>query len=126
MDDPAPQLASVSSEDITFSPQAVQLVAKLKDNYETRLLSQAKIFAAQQRADQVQQVHVEQARDILSRRGDKNWSQELLLAIGGALLGAFVQGFIEAVNDNQKTLIVVYVAAGFIGMGLIVWALRQR
>jgi F0F1-type ATP synthase assembly protein I len=127
MDESKPsQPSSSPGGEITLNSQAKELSRKLTADYGTSLVNLAKILAAQQRVDQVQRVYIEQASDVLKKTYQKDRARDLLLTVGGALLGAFLQGFIDALAENKKLLIVVYVIAGFLGMGLVFWALRQR
>jgi F0F1-type ATP synthase delta subunit len=127
MDESKPsQPSSLPVGEITLNSQAKELSRKLTADYGTSLVNLAKILATQQRVDQVQRVYIEQASDVLKKTYQKDRARDLLLTVGGALLGAFLQGFIEALAENKRLLIVVYVIAGFLGMGLVFWALRQR
>lgn len=127
MDESKPsQPSSLPAGEITLNSQAKELSRKLTADYGTSLVNLAKILATQQRVDQVQRVHIEQASDVLKKMYQKDRVRDLLLTVGGALLGAFLQGFIEALAENKRLLIVVYVITGFLGMGLVFWALRQR
>ncbi len=57
----------------------------------------------------------------------KSRANDIKIAFGGALLGAFVQGFINelSLSDLRPLWIAVYVIAGFAGGLLIVWGLES-
>lgn len=127
MDDPKHLQPSFSpKEEIALNSQADELARQLTAEYGISLVKLGKVLAARQRVDQVQRVHIEQARNALSQPEQNNWVREFLMVVGGALLGAFIQGFIEAVANHKTPLIVTYVVAGFVGMGMVFRALRQR
>lgn len=126
MSTPQPPPIKRPIEEITLHPQAGQLARTLVADYSALLTRQGQVLAARQAMDQVQRVHIEQARHLLAQDDRKSRVRELCLVFGGRLFGAFVQGFIEALADNKPPLIVIYVIAGFVGVGLIFWALWQR
>ncbi len=127
MDEPQPtQLSPLPDAEITLNAPAETFARTLAADYENSLVELAKILATHQQADQVQRIHIEQAHTTLTLVHDTSWTRELLLILGSALFGAFVQGFIEALADDKKPLVVTYVILGLLGMVMVFRALRQR
>ena len=118
---PLPNLSSIQ-----LHPDARQLANTFVADYGGRLVNLAKILAVQDGANEVQSGHIDAARLLLRRTPERKWSTEVALIVGGALLGAFVQGFIEATAEAKLPLIVIYVLLGFLGVGIVVWALRRQ
>ena len=107
-------------------PQAERRVIEYTSNFSFLLLLQAKIQAHQQRADVVLSSHIDEARDIIMNRRQKQaWRRELVKIVGGSLLGVFVKGFITELSKGGNLLIAVYAGLGIIGMLLVVWSLRR-
>lgn len=112
-------------EHYSLHPEAAESARELATNYAAALVLQGKLLAAQQRANQVQSIHIEQARDLIAEGQRRGWRREILLVMGSALVGAFFQGFITELSAGHKTLVAVYVALGFIGMALVFIGLRR-
>ena len=89
-----PQKRQPRVEECTLHRQAEELAGELATNYAASLVLQGKILAFQQRSNEVQSVHIEQARDIISGEQRRGWKKEIRLVFGSALVGAFIQGFI--------------------------------
>ncbi len=106
-------------------PQAANLSREFVNDYAVALLIQAKIIANQQKADVVTSNHIIEAHEILQSEHKKNWSREILMIIGSALLGAFIQGFASELSTGNTILIATYTVMGFIGMIMIFWGLRK-
>lgn len=123
---PTPLTQPRTVEEIQLHPQAEALAKEFTTGYGVLLIKQGQLLAARQRADEVQRFHIEEARNVLRNSDQRGWSRELFLILGGALFGAFIQGFIESLADHKTPLIVIYVIAGFIGMAMVFWALKQR
>ena len=122
---PQPQLEAVEME---LHAQAEEIARSFVNEYAVSLLIiQAKALAFQRRADLVLSTHIEEARDIIMRAEERTWAKELRLVFGGALLGAFIQGFINemSVSPLRPFWITVYVLVGFLGSFLIFWGLRD-
>jgi len=96
------------------------------NEFTVSLLLEAKAIAHRQKAAIVLSNHVEEAHDIVSSP-TKSRSSELKLAFGGALLGAFLQGFANelSLTTLRPFWIAVYVVAGFAGALLVFWGIRQ-
>ena len=80
---------------------------------------QAKTLAYEEQDDVVLSNHIEEALDIIKREQKQKWVKELVSVLGGALFGAFVQGFITELSTGNTLLIVIYTILGFIGMLLV-------
>ena len=106
-------------------PQAEDLVRQRTNEFATSLLLQAKTLAYQRRDDVVLSNHVEEALDIIRKRRDPGRLREFVIIMGGALFGAFVQGFITELSSGRPLLVAIYVVLGFLGMGLIFLGLLQ-
>lgn len=123
---PAPLPALPDVNQIQLHPAAENLVQAHSESYRAQLVRLAKILAVQDRANEVQSGHIEAAYLSLRREPPRTYAQETVLIVGGALFGAFVQGFIESVAEGKTLRIVIYVLMGLLGMGLVSWALRRK
>ena len=105
---------------------AVELARENVDNYAASLVVLAKTLAYQRGDDEVLSTHVFEALNIIqSRKKRKRW-KDFMLAIGGALFGAFVSGFVtELSTGHSKLLLAVYVTLGMVGMILIFGGLQE-
>jgi hypothetical protein len=112
--------------DKPLHPNAIALARESVDIYAASLLVQAKNLAYQRGDDEVLTTHVYEALEIIqSRRRRKRW-KDFMLAVGGALFGAFVSGFItELSTGHSKLLLSVYVILGVFGMILIFGGLQD-
>jgi hypothetical protein len=88
-------------EEYTLHPQAEELARELATNYAASLVLQGKIIAFQERANEVQSVHIEQSRDLISSGQRRGWKREIQLVLGSALVGAFIQGFITELSAGS-------------------------
>ena len=100
-------------------PNAMALAKKRINELATSLLLQAKTLAYEEQDDVVLSNHIEEALDIIKREQKQKWVKELVSVLGGALFGAFVQGFITELSTGNTLLIVIYTILGFIGMLLV-------
>jgi hypothetical protein len=95
-------------------------------DYAKTILYQAKVNAHRENQKEVRISHIEEAIENLSRSRKRYDFKDLLTIVGGALLGAFVQGFAaEAFGDKNMPLITVYVIFGVVGIALVVWGLSR-
>ncbi len=103
--------------DKPLHPNAVNLARESVDNYAASLIVLAKTLAFQRGDDEVLSTHIYEALDIIqTRKRRKRW-KDFMLAIGGALFGAFVSGFITELSAGRsKLLLAVYVVLGILGM----------
>lgn len=69
--------------------RAEELAKQYVDEFAATLLLQAKVLAAQDEI--VLAKHVEEAREIISRERTRSWHRELLMVLGSALVGSFIQ-----------------------------------
>lgn len=114
-----------SVEDYSLHPQAAEKARELATNYAASLVLQGQILASQQRANQIQSVHIEQARDLIAEGQRRGWKREMSLVLGSAFVGAFFQGFITELSAGHKALIAAYVGLGFAGMLLVFSGLKR-
>lgn len=116
--DPAtsPVLLPTRSAPLELHPQAELDVKAIADEYGTNLISVADILAKQDGANQVQSGHIARATALLHGNVGSSKRKDALLLLGGALSGAFVQGFIESVSNGYKWRTVIYVFLGVLGM----------
>jgi hypothetical protein len=121
---PDPQLEAISKD---LHPQAGALVRAHVNEFATSLLLQAKMIAYQRRADVVLTTHVDEARNVILSEHTRSRSRELKIAVGGALFGAFIQGFINELSlpSLRPLWIAIYTLAGFVGIFLIFWGLGR-
>lgn len=108
-----------------FHPKARKLALEYVDTFATSLILQAKIIAFRKKAEIVLSNHVDEAVDAIKSRENRSWLRELLLAVGSALLGAFVPGFITELSTGNQNLLITYTILGFIGLLMIFMGLRQ-
>ena len=106
-------------------PQAVFSIKKYTRDFATSLLLQAKVIAYRSKADVVLTTHVDEALDKIYKERRQSWGKELLIVLGGAFFGAFIQGFISELSSGNAILIATYVILGFIGMFMVFLGLRK-
>ena len=103
--------------DKPLHPNAVSIARESVDDYAASLIVLAKTLAFQRGDDEVLSTHVYEALDIIQNRKRRKRWKDSMIAIGGALFGAFVSGFItELSTGNSKVLLAVYVMLGLLGM----------
>ena len=105
-------------------PRATKLIKKYSQKYQETLRIESQILASQSDADIVLSHHVDEAYNRVNS-SKRSWKQELMVVIGGAMLGTFIQGFIIEINSLNSILFAVYTLLGFAGMFLIFIALRK-
>lgn len=111
--------------DKQLSPTAEQLAREFIDTYAVSLIAQGKLIAYNQGADEVINLHIEEAHEVIIKEQKRGRSRELLIVLGSALVGAFIQGFITELSAGHKLTTAVYTAMGFTGMIVVFWALRR-
>jgi len=116
------QIEAIKKE---LHPQAERLAQAYIRDFATSLLLQAKILAYRRKADVVLSTHVEQAKDVIESERKQSWSRELVIILGSAFFGAFLQGFITELSTGRTGLIAIYTAIGFIGILMVFWGLRR-
>jgi len=107
-----------------FHPQAKEHAQKLIANFATSLISQAKLLAFRREAEVVLSRDVDDALSAITLGRTQSLRKQLVIAFGGAMFGAFLEGFIGALSPVNVIQIVLYVIMGFIGMFLVFWGLR--
>ncbi len=112
---------------IALHPQADQLAREYIANFTDSLNLESKTLAVIEKADIVLSTHVIEARRIIIKQQKRDWKKELLIILGGALLGAFFPGFTTELNSAtpNKNLLVAYTGMGFVGMVLIFLGIRR-
>lgn len=124
-----PKIEVPKIEDYEFHVQAELLVKQFGADYAASIINQAKVLAFTERANEVQSVHVEHARDLIFERQMKPESQgkslgrELLLFVGGAVLGAGVHGFPSDLSAGNKMLTVTWFIFCLVGLALAFFGL---
>lgn len=119
---PSPETSALDKQ---LTPTAEQLARAFIDKYAVSLIAQGKLIAFNQGADEVINLHIEEAREIIIKEQKRGWSREILIVLGSALVGAFIQGFITELSAGHKLTTAFYTAMGFTGMILVFWALRR-
>ncbi len=107
--------------DIELHPQAKDQFREYVDNFSVTLLLQAKLIAFKGEANVVVSTMSDDAQQSVLYNRRKSKIQELWIASGGALFGAFIQGFINelSIAPLRPLWIAIYVIAGFVGAFLI-------
>ncbi len=123
---PAPLPALPDVDQIQLHPAAGNLANTYAESHRAQLVRLAKVLAVQDRANEVQSGHLEVAHLSLRRDPPRTHTREAALIAGGALSGAFLQGFIESLAEGKTWRIVIYVLMGLLGVGLVFWALRKE
>jgi hypothetical protein len=120
-------MRNVQSEIIykPLHPQAAALARKLINDQAASLILQAKILAFQRDAELVLSSDVQEAMDAITKERTQTWKRQLIIVLGGAFFGAFVQGFLTALSTGNASMIAVYTVLGFFGMILVFWGLRR-
>jgi hypothetical protein len=107
-------------------PNAVELAREAVSDFSASLIVLAKTLAYQRRDDEVLSTHVYEAMEIIQNRKRRKRWKDFMLAIGGAMFGAFVSGFATQLNTgNSKVLLAFYVIVGVLGMILIFAGLQE-
>jgi hypothetical protein len=106
-------------------PAAEALAQRHINDFATSLLQQAKTLAHQRKDDVVTSNHIKEALNIIHKEQKQSWWRELIIMIGSALFGAFIQGFITALLTEHVLLIAIYTLLGLVGMSLVFWGLRS-
>ncbi len=110
-----PNLQKRASEKV-LHPHAQIAVENYIADFADTLVTQSKILATLNEADEVQSNHVNAARDVvLTGIHRTKRSSEAFIMIGSVLLGAFLQGFFTEYSHNRPGWMVIYVIVGLIG-----------
>lgn len=88
-------------------------------DYAAAILLNARLDAFRDNSEEIQLRHVEKAIEKLNKPNKRAWAKELMITVGGALFGAFIQGFITELSNGNPILITIYVILGLAGMLLV-------
>ncbi len=118
------QIEAINRE---LHPEAEKRAQAYIRDFATSLLLQAKILAFQRRANVVLSTHVEEAKDLVEGERQQSWLRQLVIILGSAFLGAFLQGFVTELSTEPPNpwVIAAYTAMGFIGIMAVFWGLRR-
>lgn len=105
--------------------QAEEQARKYIENFATSLILQAKIIAYHGANEMVLTNHIDEALEAISKEKKQSWSHEMFITLGGAFIGAFIQGFISELSNGNRLLIAIYTILGFIGMLMVFWGLHR-
>ena len=111
--------------DIDLHPEAAKRAKQYVVEFATTLLLQAKLIAFRAKADVVLSNHIDEALDLITRDKRKTWSRELLIILGSAFFGAFIQGFISELSSGKASLVAIYTILGFVGMFMVFLGLKR-
>ena len=100
-------------------PLAKEHIENLIMHFAVTLVLQAKNLAYQRNDDNVTQNHVDEALNTIQQeRIQKRW-RSWIGVLGGALVGAFVSGFINELSVGTRPVwLAIYVALGVLGLVL--------
>jgi hypothetical protein len=115
----------IDAMDRELHPQAEKLAKQYIKDFSISLLLQAKLIAYRAKADIVLRNHIDEAIETINKNKRQSWSHELSIILGGAFLGAFIQGFLAELSSGNAILIAIYTLIGFIGMFMVFWGLRR-
>jgi len=110
---------------LELHPQAQTRARERINEFGTSMLLQAKLIAYKTKADLVLSRHIDEAVNTMYTEHKQSWTKELLIIVGGALFGAFIQGFVTELSTGNKLLIAIYTLLGFVGMLLVFVGLRR-
>jgi hypothetical protein len=114
---------------VELHPQAQQQAEDYVNDFADSLLLQSKALALAQKANVVLSTHVDSARQIiLSREQSRGRWREILIIVGSALIGTFLQGFPNemATDPVRKRMIIFNVCMGVLGALLLAWGLAKK
>ncbi|MBT3320746.1 MAG: hypothetical protein HN392_00500 [Anaerolineae bacterium] len=109
--------------DMDLYPDAKDTAIRIVDEFATSLVLEAKSLAYQEKADVILSSHIEDANELIRTKRKDAISKQVSQIIGGAFFGAFIQGFVTELSNGNALLIGIYVALGFVGVGLFTWGL---
>ena len=109
-----------------FTQQARTSVELAAEAYTRALVRFAEAEAVIDAADHIGSNHVRKAQERVLDRRRASRSRQIGLAIGGAFLGAFVQGFATEIRQNpvDEALVTTWVVMGLVGLGAVLLAVR--
>lgn len=113
-------------EDTEVPEKSKELARRMSDEFSESILLEAKLCAVLDGSELVLPKHVhEAAGSVKGERSEIKKRRELRVALGGALLGAFIQGFITELGKGNQVLVVVYTVLGLLGMFLVLVDFRR-
>lgn len=119
-------LKQIGSVEKYLHPNAARLAREQVNEFAFALLLLAKSFAHRRGDDEVMSTHVQEAVKSLRSHRQHRLRKDFLIALGGALFGAFITGFISELSAGQNRLVIAgYVALGIIGLPLIFINLQE-
>jgi hypothetical protein len=103
--------------------QAEESLKQYAQNHTAVILLHAKIIAYRSNSIEVLPSHVDEAIEVVNNSRKRRWSKDLVITVGGAFFGTFVQGFITELSNNSVNVyaVFIYVALGFLGMLMVFW-----
>jgi hypothetical protein len=120
-----PNNNSMADIDVDLDPQAVQRARIFINEFAVALIMQAKTLAFSRRTDLVLTKHIDEALELLNKKGQQSWTRDFAIIIGSAFSGAFLQGFVSALSSGNAFLMASYTFMGFVGLFIVFWGLRR-
>jgi len=105
---------------------AEDVLKRYAKDYAAAILLNARIEAYRENSEEIQLRHIDTAIEKLNKPNKRAWTKDLLITVGGALFGAFIQGFITELSNGKPILITIYVILGLIGMFLVFSGLNRQ
>lgn len=103
---------------IRFNATAQERLKKMSESYSNSLLGLSRLIAYHQNGEVVFPEHVEAAKQALEVK-KRNWRLQLGAAIGGALLGAFPEGVVNAMSANDINNVIIFMFLGCVGIVVV-------
>lgn len=110
---------------LPLSGPADDLAAGYTDDYARDLILVAKERAYKDGATAVETPHIFYANEVINRRRRQSTWAELGLLMGGALVGAGVQGGITESAAGRQLMGTVYVVVGLLGLILFFITIKR-
>lgn len=105
-------------DEIEFHAPAEKHLEELSERYRNSLYGISRLMAYHQNDPVVSEKHVEAAKQTLEIR-KRNWLLQLGVAVGGAFLGAFPEGTVNAIAANDINNVVIFMFMGFVGIVVV-------
>lgn len=113
--------------DLDIHDEARRRARAIVDDFAISLVYQSQLIAFEERADEVQTPHVEDALELLNRGRAASIGKNMATLVGGALLGTSADGFVLQLFANNAVLLAAYSVIGFVGLILVlIGLLRSR
>jgi hypothetical protein len=117
MDKPIPVMET------PLHPSAQSEILKFAMENTERLIMQSKIVASTGNSPVVLSNHVKEAYSLLTKHADNSKARDSILILGSTFLGAFLPGFIEAIQNANIAGIIIWVIVGIVGIILTMFGL---